>query len=147
DYDHALKLYTELVAEDPKDAQLPLRIGGIYRQKLDFVKAREALNKAKSLDPENIEVRYDEVNLLEAEGKMDEAITTLKSIVDDTARKTYSAGEASNRAMLLERLGLLYRNSGQYAKAVEAFRQISALDSESTPRVAVQIIDTCRAAK
>ena len=146
-YDEALKLYTELAAEDPKDAQIRLRIGEIYRQKRDFTKAREALKKALSLDPDNLEVRYDEVNLLEAEGKTKEAIATLQNILSDTARKSYSGAEAANRAMLLERLGILYRNSGQYQLAVDAFRQIAPLDAEGSPRLAVQIIDTYRAAK
>jgi tetratricopeptide (TPR) repeat protein len=146
-FDDALKTYNDLATEDPKDAQIQLRIAEIYRQKRDFTKARDALNRAKRLDPDSIEVRYDEVNLLEAEGSADKAIAALQSILDDTARKNYSTPEAANRAMLLERLGILYRNANQYGKAVDAFRQIAALDSQASPRVSVQIIDTYRAAK
>ena len=146
-YDEALKAYNDLAADDPKDAQFRLRIAEIYRQKRDFAKAHEALNRAKRLDPDSIEVRYEEVNLLEAEGTADKAIAALQTILDDTARKSYSAAEAGNRAMLLERLGILYRNAGQYAKAVETFRQIGALGTEAAPRIAVQIIDTYRTAK
>jgi len=62
-YDDALKLYTELAQADPKDAQAQLRISEIYRQKRMFDKARAALTKAKELDRDNLEVRYDEVNL------------------------------------------------------------------------------------
>lgn len=145
--DAALKLYQELAAEEPKDPQLRLRIAEIYRQKRDFANARKALERARSLDPQSLEVRYDEVNLLEAEGKADEAITTLRGILDETARRSYSASETANRAMLLERLGVLYRNLNQPAKAVEIFRQIGALDADNGARVAVQIIDTYRLAK
>jgi tetratricopeptide (TPR) repeat protein len=146
-FDEALKLYNTLAQEDPKDAHIRLRISEIYRQKRDFGKAREALNKAKSLDAESIEVRYDEVNLFEAEGNLDKAVAALQGILDETARRNYSAGEAANRAMLLERLGSLQRAAGQFGKAVESFRQIGTLDTEGSPRIAVQIIDTYRQAK
>src|SRR5262249_3114927 len=86
-------------------------------------------------------------NLLEAEGNTQQAIATLQAILDDTARKNYSASDANNRAMLLERLGILQRSAGQYAKAIEAFRQIAAVDNEGAPRISVQIIDTYRQAK
>lgn len=146
-YPEALKLFTELAAEDPRDATFRLRISEIYRQQRDFAKARQSLSLAKKLDPENMEVRYDEVNLCEAEGNSALAIATLKTLIDDTARKTYSAGEAANRAMLLERLGSLYRASGQFAKAVETFREAGNLDAGGNARVAVQIVDTYRMAK
>lgn len=146
-YDEALKLYLEVAAEEPKDGQAQLRLAEIYRQKRDFAQARAALNKAKSLDPDSLEVRYDEVNLLDAEGKSAEAITLLKSILTDSAKKTYSAGEKANRAMLLERLGILYRGSNQYEQAVDAFRQIAALDPDTSARALVQVIDTYRSAR
>jgi tetratricopeptide (TPR) repeat protein len=145
--DESLKLYQELAAEEPKDPQLRLRISEIYRQKRDFPNARKALERARSLDPQSIEVRYDEVNLLEAEGKTEESITALRGILDETARRSYSAAESANRTMLLERLGILYRGSNQPAKAIETFRQIAALDNDAGARVAVQIIDTYRLSK
>jgi len=67
--------------------------------------------------------------------------------VQSTARKNYSRSEGASHAMLVERLGTLYRDAGQYNDAVESFRQIAALDSESAPRAAAQIIDTYRTAK
>lgn len=146
-YDESLKLYNELASEDPKDFQVHLRISEIYRQKHDFNNARAALTKAKQLDKDNLEVRYDEVNLLEAEGKPEEAIRTLQAILDETVKKSYTASEKNSRAMLLERLGTLYRGVGQYPQSVEAFRRISELDPENGARAAVQIIDAYRMAK
>lgn len=145
--DESLKLYDEVAAEDPRDAQIQLRISEIYRAKRDFPKARAAFVKAKELDKDNLEVRYDEVNLLEAEGKTDEAISTLKTILDDMVKKTYTDSEKSSRTMLLERLGVLYRNANRYPEAVEAFRQIAAVDPEAGARATVQVIDTWRQAK
>ena len=145
--DEALSLYQQLGKEDPKDGSVPLRLSEIYRAKHDFPNAHEALNKAKALDPDSIEVLYAEVNLLEAEGKTDQAITNLKNLVQSTTRKNYSRAESASHAMLLERLGTLYRDAGQYPEAVDSFRQIAALDGDSAPRAAVQIITTYQTAK
>lgn len=145
--DEALKLFNEIAKQEPKDAQVHLRISEIYRQKHDFDKARAAFAKAKELDKNGLEIRYDEVNLLEAEGKTEEAIAALKAILDETAKKAYSASEKSTRTMLLERLGLLYRNANQHQPAIDAFRQVADVDPEAGARASVQIIDTYRQAK
>ena len=48
-----------------------------------FDKASAALAKAKEIDGDSIEVRYDEVNLLDAQGKTADAITKLRAILDN----------------------------------------------------------------
>jgi len=146
-FDESLKYYNEVAAEDPHDAEAELRISEIYREKHDLAKARTYLDKAKAVDPENVEVRYDEVNLLNAEGQTDKAIEALKGILKDTERKSYSEAERSYRANFLERLGEFYRVSNQYQAAVDAFRQAGDLDADSAPRTAAEIIDTYRQAK
>jgi tetratricopeptide (TPR) repeat protein len=143
----SLKIYKELVAEDPKDIQSYLRISQIYLQQRDFAKAREASEKAKDLEPGNLEIRYHEVNLLDAEGKTSEAIKTLKDLLASTAKSKYSVGEKGNRAKLLERLAVLYRSNEQPAEAAETFRQMGEMDPELGSRAAAQIIDTYRIAK
>jgi tetratricopeptide (TPR) repeat protein len=147
EYDEALKYYNEVAADDPKDAEVQLRISEIYREKHDLAKARTVLDKAKAIDPDNLEVRYDEVNLLAAEGQTDKAIDALKSILKDTEKKAYSEAERTNRANFLERLGEFYRAGNQYQPAVDAFRQAGDLDSESAPRISAEVIDTWRQAK
>ena len=146
-YDEALKVYQEVLAEDPKDAQSQLRVSQIYRQKHDFAKAREASRKALEIDPENLEVRFNDVNLFEAEGKIAEAITLLKDMLGSTRKQSYNAGEKANRVALLERLGVMYRSNEQPREAVAAFREIGELDATLGPRVAAQVIETYRAAK
>ncbi|HEX4593161.1 MAG TPA: tetratricopeptide repeat protein, partial [Bryobacteraceae bacterium] len=145
--DDALKLYQDLVAEDPKDEVSLLRISQIYRQKKDFTKAREAAEKAKQIDPNNLEILYNDVSLLEAEGRIPDAVKTLKSILDTTAKKSYNASEKSNRTLLLERLAYLYRQSEQYPQAVEIFRQIPDLDPDAAPRASAEIVETYQSAK
>lgn len=145
--DEALPLYQQLVEEDPEDYYSYLRLSQIYRDKRQFDEAARALEQAKKLSPGNLEVLYNEVNLLEAQGRLGEAIEALKHILEITKKNNYSQGELANRRVFLERLGLLYRNNNQYDEAVATFRQLAELDPSLAPRVAAQIADTYRQAK
>jgi len=151
--DEALKLFADLSKQEPRDPQLPMYMSEIYRAKRDFAKSRELLAKAKSLGAEGMEVRYQEIKLLEAEGKADQALVALKSILDETAKKNYTEAEMRRREALLEEYGVTSRASEKYPQAVEAFRQIATMygDSpsgkESVQRATVQVIDTYRQAK
>ena len=145
--DESLKLYQEIAVADPKNALVRLRISQIYVQKRDFAKAREAGAQAKELDPNNMDILYNEVSLLEAEGKSGEAIATLKDLLAAGTKRSYSAEEKNTRAVLLERLGLLYRNADQTKNAVDSFRQLGDLDPTRASRASVQIIETYRLAK
>jgi tetratricopeptide (TPR) repeat protein len=145
--DDALKLYQEAAADDPKDIKSQLRISLIYRQKQDFAKAREAADKAKEIDPNDLEVQYNDVNLLEAEGKIPDAIKTLKGILDATVKKSYSPSEKGSRANLLQNLGELERTIEQYPAAVDAFRQAVDLDPDNAGRAEAEVIETYREAK
>ncbi|HUQ95238.1 MAG TPA: tetratricopeptide repeat protein [Bryobacteraceae bacterium] len=143
-FDEALTLFNELAAEEPKDAVSHLRMSQIYRQQRKFDKAREEAKKAQDIDPNSLEIRYNNVSLLEAEGKTKEAIEAMRSILAATAKKTYHPGEKTNRAVLYERLGFLHRGAEQYPEAVEAFREMQKLDDEVAARAAVHIIETYR---
>jgi len=145
--DDALNLYKELSAEDPKDEHSLLRMSQIYRQKKDFAKAREAADKAKQLDPNNLEIQFNDVNLLEAEGKTGDAVRVMKGILDTTAKKTYTASERTNRKLLLEKLAFLYRSTEQYGLAVEIYRQIAEVDPDSAPGAEAEVVATYREAK
>jgi len=147
DYDAALKVFAEIAAEEPGDLLSALRTSQIYRQKRDFAKAREYADKASALDASNIEVRYNEVSIYEAEGKLPEAIKTLKGILAGLPKRTDSLGERNNRAILMERLAFLYRSSDQVEQAVATFREIAEADPDSGARAGAQIIDSYRAGK
>jgi len=143
----ALKQYQQITAEDKKDWQSWLRISQIYRQKRDFAKAADAAQKAMDIEPNNLEVRYNQIGLLDAQGKTQDALAAMSQLVSSTAKKTYSAGEKTNRIVLLERLASMYRSAEQYDKAVEAYRQIPELEPTAAGRVEAQIADTYRAGK
>jgi tetratricopeptide (TPR) repeat protein len=141
-YRDALKTYQEIVEEEPSDAQSYLRISQIYIQLKDFAKAREASEKARSIEPTNIDVRYNEVSILEAEGKMPQAIQLLKDILASTAKRSYNQGDKLVRTQLLEHLANMYRTTDQVDLAVEALRQIAEVDTDLAPRLAGEIIST-----
>ena len=77
--EEALALFQKLGDEEPTDIQLKLRVAEIYRVKHDYAMAAEALKKAKAINAQDMEVRYEEVRLLEAQSKYTEAITLLKT--------------------------------------------------------------------
>ena len=145
--DESLKYYQQLSDDDPHDPDPLLRMSEIYREKQDFSKASEILDKAKALDPDNLEVRYDEVNLLAVEGQLDKAIEMMQSLLKDTERKSYSINEKATRLNLLERMGELYRAAKQYPAAADTFRAMADLDPDSGARASAQIIETYRVAK
>ncbi len=148
--DEALVLYKDIANEDPRDAQVQLRLAEIYRDKRDFVSARTALEKAKQADADNLEIKYEEVNLLDAEGKTDVAINVLKTMLESTSKKEYSEADKATRGSLLERLGILYRSSERYTDSLAAFHQV--LDLEPTDQGARdkayrQLVETYRVSK
>ncbi len=147
DYAAALEVYNQLVMDDPADSQSYLRISQIYRQERDFAKAREANDKAKAVEPNSIEIRYNEVNILEAEDRTGEATQLLKEILDSTTKRNYNQAERGNRTALLERLAGLYRSMDQTDQAIDAYRQIADVDPTLAQRSSAQVIDTYRTGK
>lgn len=141
-YDEALALYLALQKENPKEIEIPWQISEIYRLKGQYDKAQEQLDKAKQLDPTNLDVRASEVDLLDAEGKTSAAITELNSLLDDTKKSDPSDAEKVRRARWYERLGQLCRSANRTDEAVAAFRQIGLIDSDAAPGAEGEIIET-----
>jgi tetratricopeptide (TPR) repeat protein len=119
----------------------------IYSNKRDYSKAHEAIDKAKKIDPDGLEPRVEEIKLSEFEGKFDQAITALNSLLTDTARKVYSKEEQQERAGRYEELGDLNKTAGHYPEALDAYKQMGAVYKDSAQLMAAKIIDTYLAAK
>lgn len=147
DYDGAITAFEAIVADEPKDGSSWLRLSQLHMQAGHVDKAWEAHNKASGIDSANLEVRYNAVGLLEAQDKIPEAISALREVLNDSAIRSSSPEAKKNRARLQERLGMLYRNNGQYAEAAKAFEEAGELDKESGPRSAAQIVESWRQAK
>ncbi|MCC7176193.1 MAG: tetratricopeptide repeat protein [Bryobacterales bacterium] len=145
--DEALRVFTEVAEEDPKDTQALMQIFRIHRERRDLGKAREALERAKAVDPESVEIRYSEVTLLGDEGKRQEALAAMKKLADSSEKRYYNSGERASRVALLERLALMYRANEQYSQAVDTFRKMAETDADLAGRAAAQIVETYRAAR
>ena len=141
-YDEALEAYQDLVNDDPMDADAYLRMSQLYRQKRDMVKAREASDKAKAIDPNNVQVKLNESFILQAEGKTPEAIEVLKSILQLSQRPTYDPDQLNGRMELLEQLAVMQRLADQTDPAVDTYRQMATLDSSKAPHASASIVDT-----
>ncbi len=145
--DEALKLYQQMAADEPRDPSFQLSIAEIYGAQHDLAKARQAMDKAKALDPHSRDVRIADAKLLELEGKNDQALAILKALLDETQRRQYSEGDAQRRSLLLEQYAILASTMEQYQVAVDAFRELADLHVVAPARVAVQVIRTYRQAK
>jgi tetratricopeptide (TPR) repeat protein len=146
-YAAALKTYQDLVEEEPTDAEAFLRMSQIYREQKDFAKAREMSDKAKTVEPDNIEIRYNEVGILESEGKVNDAIRTLNDLLISTQKRSYNPEEKRIRLELLEKLSNLYRTLDQTEQAVTTLRQMSDLEPSLAPKLTGEIINAYRDGK
>jgi tetratricopeptide (TPR) repeat protein len=136
----------KLLQADPQDGSTYLRLAQLDRQEGHFDQARKELDRAKALLPDDIEVPYQEVLLEEALGNEDKAVSILQELLKQSEKPEgkYTVAEARDRAIFLERLGLIYRNQEKYDQALDAFRQIVALGQNQEPQGEALIIDTLR---
>jgi tetratricopeptide (TPR) repeat protein len=146
----ALEQYKVIADANPEDAQTYVRIAEIYRKQGKYDLALENLKKAGSMVQDSVEVPYNIAAIYQAQGRYDEAVPIMKDLLkkSEKADGKYSAGEKSNRAVFLERLGTIYRDQGNNQAANETFREIIALGGDDNiERGYQEIIDTWREAK
>jgi tetratricopeptide (TPR) repeat protein len=142
--DASLEQYKVIVDSNPEDAQSYVRMSEIYRRQAKFDLALESLKKADTLVPDQAEVAYNMAAVYQAQGRYDDAI----KILQDLLKKTDSSqADRNNRAIFLERLGMIYREQENYTAAVESFRKLLALGDENARSGYQEIIDTYREAK
>jgi len=146
-YDEALKTYQELATANAQDPEPVARMAQIYEEQRKLDDARKMMDKARAMDPDNIEIRYYDVHLLALENKLGDASKALKDILDATAKKSYDPAQKSNRARMMEELGVLYRQNDQVDQSVATFRDMETLDPDTFTRAEAQIITTYRQAK
>jgi tetratricopeptide (TPR) repeat protein len=132
--DEALKVFNQLVAADPADAQSEVRISEIQRRQGHYDEALATLEKAKTQVQDSLELSYNEALIYDALGKYDQATGVLTGILDSSSRPDgkYSDQEKQNRAIFLNRLGIIYREESKTAEAVAAYKQIVDLGGDCT---------------
>ncbi|MCL2659196.1 MAG: tetratricopeptide repeat protein, partial [Acidobacteriaceae bacterium] len=73
----AQKLYTEILAAEPQDAQSQIRLSETQRRQGHYDQALETLEKAKPQAPDSMELSYNEALLYDALGRYDDATALL----------------------------------------------------------------------
>jgi tetratricopeptide (TPR) repeat protein len=147
--DAALDQYKVIADANPEDAQTYLRMSEIYRRQGKYDEALESLKKAEAMVPDALEVPYNIAVVYEAQARYDEAAKILQDLLKKTEKPdtSYSQADRNNRAIFIERLGMIYRDQENYPAAVEAFRKMIPLGDDNTRTGYQDVIDTYREAK
>jgi len=130
--DEALKVFNTIVTAEPQDAQSQIRISDIQRRQGHYDQALATLEKAKPLAQDSVELSYNEALIYDSLGRYDEAIAALKTLVAGTAHADgkYTDQEKGNRAIFLDRMGIIYREQSKTAEAVAAYAQMVPMGAD-----------------
>jgi len=147
--DAALQQYKVIADANPEDAQTYLSIAQIYRRQGKYDLAIENLKKADSMVPDSMDVAYNMAAVYQAEGRYDDAVKILQDLLKKTEKpdNSYSQADRNNRAIFIERLGMIYREEENYTAAVDTFRRMLTLGDDNARSGYQEIIDTYRDAK
>jgi tetratricopeptide (TPR) repeat protein len=143
-FEAALEQYKVIVDSNQEDAQSYVRMAEIYRRQGKYDLALESLKKADTLVPDSAEVAYNMAAVYQGQGRYDDAIKLLQDLLK---KNDTSQADRTNRAIFLERLGMIYREQENYTAAVDTFRKLLPLGNENARSGYQEIIDTYREAK
>jgi tetratricopeptide (TPR) repeat protein len=115
-----------IIKANPQDTATYLRLAQLDRQTGRFDDARQDLQRARSIAPDNLEIPYQQAVLEDTLGNQAEAIRILEELLKKTEKPDgkYDPAEANNRAVFLQRLGLVYRSQEKPEKAIEVFDKL-----------------------
>ena len=145
----SLEQFKVIAEANPEDAQTYLRMAEIYRRTGKFDLALSTLKKAEALVPDSLEVPFNVAAVYQAQGKDADAVTELQKLLQRSEKidGNPTQGEQNNRAIFLERLGMIQRDQHKDDAAMETFRKMLTLGDENAVRGYQEIIDTYREAK
>jgi tetratricopeptide (TPR) repeat protein len=134
--DEAAKQFGLVLAAQPNDVQAEIRIADIQRRQGHYEDALATLEKAKGLTKDNDELSYNEALIDDSLGRYDDAVTVLTGLVESSTHTDgkYAEGEKANRAIFLDRLGIIYREQNKTPEAVAAYKQMITLGGEYVAR-------------
>jgi len=147
--DSALEQYKVIADSNPEDAQTYVRMAEIYRRQGKYDQALEGLKRAETLVPETMDVPYSMAAVYQAEGRYDDAIKLLQDLIRKTEKSEVGTSQAdrNNRAIFIERLGMIYREQENYSAAIDTFRKMLPLGDENARSGYQEMVDTYRDAK
>ena len=148
-FEAALEQYKVIADSNPEDAQTYVRMADIYRRQGKYDQALENLKRAETLVPDTMDVPYSIAAVYQAQGRYDEAAKILQDLIKKTEKSETGTSQAdrNNRAIFVERLGMISREQENYTAAVETFRKMLTLGDENARSGYQEIIDTYRDAK
>jgi tetratricopeptide (TPR) repeat protein len=132
--DEAFKVLSDIVAAEPQDAQSQIHIAEIQRRQGHYDEALATLKKAKPLVQDSLELSYNEALIYDSLGRYDDAVGVLTTLVAGSAHPDgkYSDAEKANRAIFMDRLGIVYREQNKTAESVATYKQMIDLGGEYT---------------
>jgi tetratricopeptide (TPR) repeat protein len=147
--DEARTEFQQLVRDNPQDSVSYLRLAQIDQSQGHFDEAKKELDRAKTLAPNDLEVSYQQAIYDDATGNDDGAIQILQGLLkrNGTDQSGGTEAEKNNKAILLERLGVIYRNEEKYDQAIDTFNKIVDLGPSQAPRGESLVIETLRLEK
>ncbi len=146
DFDRAKPELKKLLKENEQNGEAHRLLSEILRREGNLREAERAIERARRAQPENIEILYSDIHLKETLGREEEAISLITEFLESTKKDSgnYPVGEATNRAVFLERKGLSYRALEKFDLALSAFSSIRELGPIHIPRAEVLISETHR---
>lgn len=134
--DKAEKVFADLVKADPNDAQSAIRLAEAQRRMGHYNDALATLKHAETLLPDSEELAYNEALTYDALGKYSEGEAILTKLLSAAPKQgtEFTDGEKNNRAIFLDRLGILYREENKTDLAVQTYQKMIDLGSDYTTR-------------
>ncbi|MCI0365074.1 MAG: tetratricopeptide repeat protein [Phycisphaerales bacterium] len=168
DYDTALTMFQEILAENPTITTAYIGIGDVYVLKKDYVKAEPAYERAAKLEPRNFNAQFGHGLALQMLSKFIEAVRAYHRAltIDPESIKanlnlaiTYlQMNEASSAVLFAEKavslepgngtarinLGAAYEKTGRNIEAIEQYTAALEL-VEHTPQLLMNLINVLAA--
>jgi tetratricopeptide (TPR) repeat protein len=133
-------------AQTASAAQTYLEAAETYRVQGKFDEALASLKKADAAAPNSLDVPYRMAVIYQTQGQWELSAQLMQDLLLMTGKLdgNYSQQDKNNRAIFLERLGIIYRDNNNERLAVEAFRNMLVLGDESANRGYQQVVETYR---
>ena len=85
-YERAAHLYEEVLKSDPRDGVSLVRLGHVYRQRMNYKRARELLEQAELQFPNSIEVTFNLALLDRDEGLLENSLERIAEALEESER-------------------------------------------------------------
>ena len=146
--EEAATVFEEILREDQTNAVVLQKLAQIYRRQMKYAEARETLGRALRRSSTNPSLRIDMALIDRDEGKFEDAVRGLESILKDSEKAIYSQTDKAIRIRAYTQIGIIRSLQTRFDDAVAAFSSMRALaDASDRNRIDMMIADTYKEAK